>query len=509
MRLPETTIMPKPARLSVCLIVKNEAKNLAHCLASVAAVASECHVIDTGSEDQTVAIAQQAGAQVHHFSWQNDFAQARNFALQQATGDWVLMLDGDEFLAPDSVSVLQDFLRQAPPAPALISVRLQHLDDAGEIQRVDFSTRLYTRHPEIVYRHAFHERLQLPENTFFESLPAIQIQHLGYAQAQMQHKAKTERDLTYLAQMRQQHPEQRVWLCYTADVYFAAAAYPQALPHYLACLSDARPDQQPPDSEAKRYLPHALQRALRCYLALQESQAGLELARRFPYLASQLPGYWYVLGQLQRRQQRYTEAIQSFGKCLEFKAQEDQIDSYDPAEISHLPLIQIAQIYRGLMLQPHLPALQQAQAAAELLQVLEVLWVLFPTGTWSPDASSLYIWSAEAAWVLSAHAPLEAASSDWPRQTEVFQQIQQWRAQVNQVKSDALEAVILDLASQSKDSPLRIQSLLRIGLLHLKSLDCALLLLRQLNDGGQAALAQQQKQEMALILPTLLLQAPY
>lgn len=497
--------MSKPARLSVCLIVKNEARHLARCLESVTAIASECLVIDTGSTDQTVAIARQLGAQVHHLEWQNDFAQARNFALQQAQGDWVLMLDGDEFVDPESLPALQALLEQPPPAPALISVRIQHLDDQGQIQRIDFSSRLYTRHPDIRYRYAFHERLQMPASIYFERLPAIKIQHLGYAQAQMQHQAKTERDLTYLTQMSQRYPEQTVWTCYRADVYFAAGDYAQALPLYLECLNEASPQQTPPQDEAQRYLPHALQRALRCQLELQHNQAGLALAQRFPYLASLLPGYWYALGQLQRRQQAYAAAIQSFAHCLEFKACEAQINSYDPAEISYLPLIQMTQIYRSLMLQPGLGAPQQAQAAREMLELIEILLVLFPEGEWSSEASHLYLWSAEACWIFSHTRQLALSEFSWPRQVAIYRQVLDWQQQSLQLSPAALEVGVLQQASQSYDAaPVLMQSLLRITLLALRRPRPAQVLLQLLKARGQEKLAQQQWQEMALIVPELL-----
>lgn len=497
--------MSKPARLSVCLIIKNEALHLARCLESVKAIASECLLIDTGSSDQSVVIAKQQGARVLHLEWQNDFAQARNFALQEAQGDWILMLDGDEFLAAESLPALQALLEQAPPAPSLISVRIQHLDDRNQIQRIDFSTRLYTRHPEIFYRYAFHERLQVPEQTSFECLPAIKIQHLGYAQAQMQGQAKTERDLRYLTRMSQRYPDQAVWTCYHADVYFAAEDYQEALPLYLECLSDVRPEQGPSQSEAQRYLPHALQRALRCQFELQETQAGLALAQRFPELASLLPGYWYVLGQLQRRQHDYQAAIDSFTHCLTFKASEAQINSYDPAEISYLPLIQMTQIYRSLMLQPGLPDSQQAQAAREMLELLEILWLLFPAGEWSSEASNLCLWSAEACWVFAETSQVPLSEFSWQGQLGTYRQIQQWQQHWRSLSSEALKAGILQQASQSYDAaPILMQSLLRIGVLLLRCSACARLLLQLLRQRGQETLARQQLQEMALIMPELL-----
>ena len=75
------------AKISACVIVKNEEKNLPRWLESVKRLAEEIIVVDTGSSDATVSIAEAAGAKVFHFPWIDDFAAAKNFALEQASGD--------------------------------------------------------------------------------------------------------------------------------------------------------------------------------------------------------------------------------------------------------------------------------------------------------------------------------------------------------------------------------------------------------------------------------------
>lgn len=93
--------------LSVCMIVKNEEEVLARAVASVRNIASEIVIVDTGSTDATVSIAQALGAVISRFTWCDDFAAARNFSLSLATGDWILVLDADEILDADAEAVLQ------------------------------------------------------------------------------------------------------------------------------------------------------------------------------------------------------------------------------------------------------------------------------------------------------------------------------------------------------------------------------------------------------------------
>ncbi len=84
--------------LTVVMIVKNEAVCLGDCLESVRAIADEIVVADTGSTDDTMAVARRFGATVLEVGWDNDFAKARNQCVARATGDWLLHLDADEML---------------------------------------------------------------------------------------------------------------------------------------------------------------------------------------------------------------------------------------------------------------------------------------------------------------------------------------------------------------------------------------------------------------------------
>ncbi len=87
------------AKISLCMIVKNEEKLLKNCLNSAKDFADEIIVVDTGSSDRTKAIAYEFTDKVFDFKWTDDFSAARNFSLQKASGDWILVLDADEVVA--------------------------------------------------------------------------------------------------------------------------------------------------------------------------------------------------------------------------------------------------------------------------------------------------------------------------------------------------------------------------------------------------------------------------
>lgn len=86
------------ARLAILILAKNEQDNIVDAVKNAACCADEVIVIDSGSTDDTVALAETHGARVVYRAWTRDFAAQRNFALTQTEAPWVLYLDADERL---------------------------------------------------------------------------------------------------------------------------------------------------------------------------------------------------------------------------------------------------------------------------------------------------------------------------------------------------------------------------------------------------------------------------
>ena len=104
--------MERKIRLSQCMIVKNEEKNIRRALSWGKDILWEQIVVDTGSTDRTAALAKEMGAKVFYFSWIDDFAAAKNFAIDQASGDWIAFLDADEYFSPEDVKKLLPILEE-------------------------------------------------------------------------------------------------------------------------------------------------------------------------------------------------------------------------------------------------------------------------------------------------------------------------------------------------------------------------------------------------------------
>lgn len=88
--------------ISLCMIMKDEAKRLPRCLNSVVGLVDEVIIVDTGSKDTSIKIAESYGAQVYRDPWQDDFARPRNIGIEKARGDYIFIMDADEVISKES-----------------------------------------------------------------------------------------------------------------------------------------------------------------------------------------------------------------------------------------------------------------------------------------------------------------------------------------------------------------------------------------------------------------------
>ena len=133
-----TLLPPAPPTLSLCMIVKNEEEYLPQCLESVKSIVDEMVIVDTGSTDRTVEIAESFGAKVFHHPWNNDFAEARNISLKHATCGWILVLDADEVIAVQDLPEIKKLIRNNDAAGYMLVTRTyQNSSTLSEWQAVE------------------------------------------------------------------------------------------------------------------------------------------------------------------------------------------------------------------------------------------------------------------------------------------------------------------------------------------------------------------------------------
>jgi tetratricopeptide (TPR) repeat protein len=201
------------------MIVKNEAVALPECLRSAAPYVDEIVVLDTGSTDETVAIAQsfQAGiggecrsAQVHHYSWNDDFAAARNASLQYAQGEWILVLDADEVLLADSVPQLYAAMQR----PEALVINLLRHEVGAKQAPYSLISRLFRNRSDISFSRPYHELiddsvlaiLQQEPAWVVTDLPEVAIVHTGYQSQAIAQRQKGDRAQRMMERYLATHP---------------------------------------------------------------------------------------------------------------------------------------------------------------------------------------------------------------------------------------------------------------------------------------------------------------
>jgi|GEM_PF-3741173 len=189
--------MDRNRTVSLCLIVRNEATFLARCLASFKDVVNEICVLDTGSSDETVAIAESFGARVDFFEWNDNFSDARNRNLEMATMNWIMVVDADEYLRREDIPALnQAFMRYGCDG---FAVKLFNFSREGTPYYItQLSSRIFKNNGHFRYEGIIFEQLISEDSVAkFETIE-VAFYHTGHLRNQRTLKGKSKRNLILL-----------------------------------------------------------------------------------------------------------------------------------------------------------------------------------------------------------------------------------------------------------------------------------------------------------------------
>lgn len=228
--------------LSLCMIVKDEEQCLIRCLESVKDVVDEIIIVDTGSVDKTVKIAEYYTDHVYHFQWTDDFAAARNASINRATGTWILILDADEYLEPEDGHKLRSFLQNETPVHNII-YSLPIISLLGTSHNASVSEapvdRILPNHMGIYYYRPIHEQLA-GEGVALQSIAtSFRIRHSGYTEETLVAKNKHERNLSIFKQLKDKQGKYSAYdHLMIGNQYLMKGDYTQATPHIEQALKE-------------------------------------------------------------------------------------------------------------------------------------------------------------------------------------------------------------------------------------------------------------------------------
>lgn len=149
--------------ISVCMIVKNEEEILERCLNSVAELADEIVIADTGSTDATREIAGRYTDKVYDFPWTDDFSAARNFVFSKASMEYIYSVDADEVLSPENREKFRLLKEKLLPEVEIVQMKYANQLQYGTVYNFDeeYRPKLFKRKRDFVWEEPVHETVRL------------------------------------------------------------------------------------------------------------------------------------------------------------------------------------------------------------------------------------------------------------------------------------------------------------------------------------------------------------
>jgi len=210
--------LAKNNRLTLCMIVKDEETFVGQCLESVRGFVDEMIVVDTGSVDRTKDICLEKGAKLFEYVWNGSFADARNFGLAQAAGNWILWMDADEMLEVQDAELWRNALRSGDQPIFGIPVVNYYGERPVDPDKAYLATqfRIFRNGLGLKFINDIHEQLNvqeaLPGCDKIGLLPAV-LHHYGYLDDVTADKRKHERNMAML-QREQEKMGYSPWIDY-------------------------------------------------------------------------------------------------------------------------------------------------------------------------------------------------------------------------------------------------------------------------------------------------------
>lgn len=197
--------------ISICIIAKNEEKHMEAFLSSIHEhmrnYPHEIVLVDTGSTDKTVAIARKYTDKIFFFEWIHDFSAARNFSLECASHDWILVLDCDEYVESLDLSGFTRMISQFPDAVGMLSRRNHYEMNGTDSVYTDQVERFFNR-KYFHYEAIIHEQVCALDGHPYTrvELPLV-VEHCGYSGTAEEMVQKANRNNELLLKMLDENPD--------------------------------------------------------------------------------------------------------------------------------------------------------------------------------------------------------------------------------------------------------------------------------------------------------------
>ncbi len=290
-------------KLSCCIIAKNEERNIERCLKSIVTASHEIILVDTGSTDHTIDIANKYGVKVIETKWKNDFSMARNISLDNASGDWVLFIDCDEELHKNSRKRIKEIIQNSDLEAYQVRVN-NILNNKNTVNAS--SIRLFRNREIFRFRGKIHEQISysILENFDLKSIGEsdICLIHYGYDNNNSNINAKIKRNLEVLNTYSEDEKDGFFYYNLGTE-YLRLLDTEKALVNYIMALKQTNPGMG--------YAGSLVSKTISTLTAMNRFKDALEQARYFQTIYKDYKDLYYLEATCNIKCGYYSEAVKN------------------------------------------------------------------------------------------------------------------------------------------------------------------------------------------------------
>ena len=329
-------ILERDFTISACLMVKDEEELLPQCLESIRGWVDEIVVVDTGSTDKTIEIAKSYGAKLFHQPWEGSFSKHRNYTIEKATGDWILIIDADEEMVADDIPLLLKVISE--PISQVVSINVINVYDDNKHRSVFLpSVRMFKRELGIHYDGIVHNQIKIPED--IPTLRAnVRLKHYGYGLTPEKMQVKFERSRTLLLKQLDENPD-HAFAHFNMGQLLRSGPDETVRERSLVVIAHAikAVEFTDPDIPAERFI-HlmALDQLAWSHFYLKEHDKAIKYCRQALTHKSDYLDPLILLGHISLDQGKLDLAEKQFKEYLSFQAAYDMTREKDNLIISHV-----------------------------------------------------------------------------------------------------------------------------------------------------------------------------
>jgi GT2 family glycosyltransferase len=309
--------------LSLCMIVKNEEKNLEKCLNNIVEYIKDIVIVDTGSTDATKKIAKKYTNKVYDFKWCGDFSKARNFSISKASNDWVLILDADEVVYKFEKEKIEEFIKGNNKTVGRIK-RINPFEDGEEIKKyIERVNRLFNKN-YFHYEGIIHEQVVSKDGNKYDMSPIeIEANHIGYLNEVISGTNKLERNINLLIDAINDNPIDPYLHYQIGKSYYRKKDYNKAYDSFsksVKLCTDFKFEYTEDLMESYGYT------LLKC----EKYTEAMKLNEYKNYYVNS-PDYNFIMGLIYMNNGKFQESVDCFEKCIgEKEGKIEGINSYQP-----------------------------------------------------------------------------------------------------------------------------------------------------------------------------------